>query len=305
MNIVFMGTPDFAVPCLVSLLNAKHNVMAVFTQPDKPKGRKQELTPPPVKECALLNGLKVYQPTTLKNDETYETIKNLNPDAIVVVAYGKILPKNIIDLPKYGCVNVHGSLLPKYRGAAPIQWTVLNGEEHTGVTTMLMNEGIDTGDILMTSVTDVGINETSGELFDRLKNIGAELIVETLTALENNSITPIKQDDSLSNYASMLDKSMCKIDWLKTSQQVHNHVRGLSPWPTAVTSINGKTVKIHKTLLTDGNGECGSVISVNPLTVACKEGAVQIVELQLEGKKRMDSKSFLLGHPLKIGDKFI
>lgn len=304
MNIVFMGTPDFAVPSLLSLVKSEHKVLAVFTQPDKPKGRGYTLTPPPVKVCAAENNIPVYQPEKVKDGTAFEIIKELAPDVIVVVAYGKILPKNIIDYPKYGCINVHGSLLPKYRGAAPIQWAVLNGESETGVTTMLMNEGLDTGDILLKSVTKIGENETSGELFDRLMTMGADLLLETLDGLSKNKLTPIKQDDSLSTYASVLDKSLCQIDWNKSAVEVHNKVRGLSPWPVAVTMLNGKRVKIHKTEVSDGSGDAGEIISLNPLTVACKSGAVKIITLQLEGKKAMDSKSFLAGHKLNIGEKF-
>lgn len=304
MNIVFMGTPDFAVPSLLSLVKSEHKVLAVFTQPDKPKGRGYTLTPPPVKVCAEENNIPVYQPEKVKDGTAFEIIKEFAPDVIVVVAYGKILPKNIIDYPKYGCINVHGSLLPKYRGAAPIQWAVLNGEMETGVTTMLMNEGLDTGDILLTSVTEIGENETSGELFDRLMTMGADLLLETLDRLSKNSLSPIKQDDSLSTYASVLDKSLCQIDWNKSAFEVHNKVRGLSPWPVAVTTLNGKRVKIHKTQTSDGSGDPGEIINLNPLTVACKSGAVKIITLQLEGKKAMDSKSFLAGHKLNIGEKF-
>lgn len=304
MNIVFMGTPDFAVPCLEALVKSEHNILGVFTQPDKPKGRGYVLTPPPVKVRALENNLAVYQPEKVKDGTAYEIIESLNPDVIVVVAYGKILPKNIIDYPKYGCINVHGSLLPKYRGAAPIQWSVLNGEKETGITTMLMNEGLDTGDILLQSVTKIGENETSGELFDRLMYIGADLLLETLEKVKNNEVTPIKQDDSKSTYAKVLDKSLCLIDWNNTACEIHNKVRGLSPWPVAVTELNGKKVKIHKTLIAKGSGKPGEIINLNPLTVACKEGALEICTLQLEGKKAMDSKSFLMGHKLQIGEFF-
>lgn len=304
MNIVFMGTPDFAVPSLLSLVKSEHKVLAVFTQPDKPKGRGYTLTPPPVKVCAAENNIPVYQPEKVKDGTAFEIIKELAPDVIVVVAYGKILPKNIIDYPKYGCINVHGSLLPKYRGAAPIQWAVLNGEKETGVTTMLMNEGLDTGDILLKSVTQIGENETSGELFDRIMTMGADLLLETLDGLSNNKLTPIKQDDSLSTYASVLDKSLCQIDWNKSALEVHNKVRGLSPWPVAVTMLNGKRVKIHKTEVSNGTGNPGEIIALNPLTVACKSDAVRINTLQLEGKKAMDSKSFLAGHKLSVGEKF-
>ena len=301
MNIVFMGTPDFAVPTLESLCKSEHNVLAVFTQPDKPVGRKQIMTPPDVKVCAEKYGLKVFQPATLKDDNSDKELKELNPDVIVVVAYGKILPKNILDIPRLGCINVHGSLLPKYRGAAPIQQAVLNGDKVTGVTTMYMGEGLDTGNILLTKETEIGENETSAELFDRLADMGADLLIETLSKLD--SITPQKQDESKATYTSKITKELCPIDWSLKNTEVHNKVRGLQTWPVAVTKLNGKDVKIHSTLLCDKSGKAGKIISTDPLTVACGEGSLVIKELQLSGKKRMDSKSFLLGHPLNIGEK--
>lgn len=304
MRIVFMGTPDFAVPCLESIINAGHEVVGVFTQPDKPKGRGYTMTPPPVKVVALDNSIPVFQPTTVKDGEAQKMLTELAPDCIVVVAYGKILPKEIINLPKYGCINVHASLLPKYRGAAPIQWSVINGEKETGVTTMYMDVGLDTGDMIMKKSCKIREDETAGELHDELSALGSQLIVETLDALKNNTAVREKQDDSLSCYSPMLDKSLCKIDWSLSSEQVHNKVRGLSPWPVAVSSIGGKKVKIHKTALSNSNGKSGEIISLSPLTVACGSGSVIITELQLEGKKRMDSASFLNGHKLEIGAKF-
>ncbi|MGN0489267.1 MAG: methionyl-tRNA formyltransferase [Ruminococcus sp.] len=304
MNIIFMGTPDFAVPTLEALCNSNHTVQAVFTQPDKPIGRKQVLTPPDVKVCAEKYNIPVYQPTTLKDDSVYEQIKDINPEVIVVVAYGKLLPKNILDIPKYGCINVHGSLLPKYRGASPIQHAVLNGDKVTGVTTMYMGEGLDTGDILLYSETEIGENETSAELFDRLSLLGADLLLETLNKVQSGSINPIKQDESKATYTKMIDKSMCPINWSKTNFEIHNQVRGLQTWPVATSVINEMNVKIHATLLCDKTGNPGEIINTEPLTVACGSGSLIIKELQLNGKKRMDSKSFLLGHPLNIGDKF-
>lgn len=304
MKIVYMGTPDFAVPSLENIVKAGHRVEAVFTQPDKPKGRGYTMTPPPVKVCAENLGIKVFQPSTLKDGEAYEILKNIAPDAIVVVAYGKILPKNILNLPKLGCINVHGSLLPKYRGAAPIQWAVLNGEEQTGVTTMFMSEGLDTGDMLLKSKTEIDKNETAGDLHDRLSRMGADLITETLAKLEAGELTPEKQDDEDSCYASMLDKSLCPVDWSKTAQQVHNKVRGLNPWPIAVSSVNGKKVKIYKTRVLDKHGIAGDVIDTKPLTVACGDGAVEILELQPEGKKRMTSDDFVRGYRIEKGTVF-
>ncbi|MBQ9673725.1 MAG: methionyl-tRNA formyltransferase [Ruminococcus sp.] len=300
MKIVFMGTPDFAVPSLRRLAE-KHEVAAVFTQPDRPVGRKMKLTPPDVKVCAEELGLKVYQPEKLRQSNSLEIISKINPDAIVVVAYGQILPVDILEIPKYGCINIHGSLLPKHRGAAPIQWAVLNGDAVTGVTTMYMEKGLDTGDILLTEEYKIGINETAGEVFDKLAVMGGELIIKTLEEAENGHLNPIKQDDSQSSYAKMLDKSMCAIDFSKPNTEVHNKVRGLSPWPVATTKINEKTVKIFETRLSDESGNPGEVISVKPLTVACGEGSVIINSLQMQGKKRMDSSSFLLGHKIDVG----
>lgn len=300
MNVVFMGTPDFAVPSLENIAKV-HNVQAVFTQPDKPVGRKMVLTPPDVKVCAEKLGIPVYQPVKLKDSDSYEIIKELNPDVIVVVAYGQILPENILNIPKYGCINVHGSLLPKYRGAAPIQWSVLNGDKVTGVTTMYMEKGLDTGDILETKEYEIGINDTAGEVFDTLAEMGGKLILDTLEKAEKGQLHPIKQDNSKSSYAKMLDKSMCNIDFSKTNLQVHNQVRGLSPWPVASTKLNGKVLKIFETRLAEGKGKPGEILNTNPLTIACGEGAVVVNTVQLQGKKKMDSKAFLQGHKLEKG----
>ena len=300
MNVVFMGTPDFAVPSLENIAKV-HNVQAVFTQPDKPVGRKMVLTPPDVKVCAEKLGIPVYQPVKLKDSDSYEIIKELNPDVIVVVAYGQILPENILNIPKYGCINVHGSLLPKYRGAAPIQWSVLNGDKVTGVTTMYMEKGLDTGDILETKEYEIGINDTAGEVFDTLAEMGGKLILDTLEKAEKGQLHPIKQDDSKSSYAKMIDKSMCNIDFSKTNLQVHNQVRGLSPWPVASTKLNGKVLKIFETRLAEGKGKPGEILNTNPLTIACGEGAVVVNTVQLQGKKKMDSKAFLQGHKLEKG----
>lgn len=299
-----MGTPDFAVPSLKKLIESEHKVQAVFTQPDKPKGRKMILTPPEVKVCALENDINVYQPNTLKDGEALKIIKEYNPDVIVVAAYGKILPKEILDYPKYGCINIHGSLLPKYRGAAPIQRAVLDGEKETGVTTMQMAEGLDTGDMLLVYKTQIKEDETSGELFDRLAIAGADLLLDTLKAVEKGEITPQKQDDNKATYAKMIDKSMCPIDFSKPAQTIHNQVRGLKPWPVATAVIGGKRIKIHKTRISHLNGEAGKVVSFNPLTVACGENSIEILELQPEGKKAMDSKAYLAGNKISIGDKF-
>lgn len=304
MNIIYMGTPDFAVPALKKLYESKHTLQAVFTQPDKPKGRKMVLTPPDVKVCAQELNIPVYQPTTFKSKEPLEIIKKYNPDVIVVAAYGKLLPKAVLESAKYGCINIHGSLLPKYRGAAPIQQSVLNGDKVTGVTAMQMAEGLDTGDILTVIETKIGENETSGELFDRLSILGGELIIKTLEMLENGEIKPVKQDESKATHTSKIDKSFCPIDFTKSADEVHNKVRGLNPWPIATAELNGKKLKIYSTKVCEKNGKAGTIISIKPLIVACGSGSVEIIELQPEGKKRMPSAAFLAGHKLNIGDSF-
>ena len=299
-----MGTPDFAVPALEKLAQSPdYTVAAVFTQPDKPKGRKMVMTPPDVKVCAEKLGIPVFQPSSMRSEEAYNSLKELNPDVIVVAAYGQILPKAVLDLPKLGCVNIHGSLLPKYRGAAPIQQSVLDGEKVTGVTTMLMDVGLDTGDILLKAETEIGENETAGELFDRLAVLGGELIVETLDKLKKGEITPQKQDESLATHTSKITKELCPIDFNKTAYEVHNKVRGLNPWPVAVTGISGKTVKVYSSRVSDLTGEPGTILSLKPFVIACGEKSVELIEIQPQGKKRMTAQAFLAGHKLNIGDK--
>lgn len=304
MRFVFMGTPDFAVPTLERLIEAGHEAVGVFTQPDKPVGRKQVMTPPDVKVCALRHGLPVYQPNTLRDGAAYEIIRGLNPDIIVVAAYGKIVPKEILDCPRYGCINVHGSLLPAYRGAAPIQWSVINGDPETGVTIMQMNEGLDTGDILFQRAIPIHIDDTAESMFERLSALGAEMTVEILDRIAAGDITPTPQDSSAATHAPMLNKEISVIDWNKPALQVHNLIRGLYSWPIALTSLGGKKVKIFRAHPGESGGEAGKVIATDPLTVACAQGSIIIEELQLEGKKRMDAKTFLVGHPLHIGDHF-
>ena len=304
MNIIFMGTPDFAVPALEKLAK-NHNVTAVFTQPDKPQGRKMILTPSDVKVCAQKLGIPVFQPKSMKTEESLELVVKQNPDVIVVAAYGQILPKAVLDVPKFGCVNIHGSLLPKYRGAAPIQQAVLNGDKVTGITTMLMDVGLDTGDILLTKETEIGENETSAALFDRLSVLGGELILETLSALKNGTVTPKKQDESLVTHTSKIDKSLCPIDFTKSAQEIHNQVRGLYSWPIATAVIGGKKVKIHKTLLSDKSGQAGKILSVKPLIIACGNKSIEILELQPEGKKKMTAEAFAAGHKLSVGDSLL
>ena len=303
MRIVFMGTPEFAVPCLNKLLEDGHEVALAVCQPDKSKGRGHQLTPPPVKAFALSKGLPIYQPLTMKSDDTFDTLAAVQPDCIVVVAYGKILPQRVLDLPRFGCINVHASLLPRYRGAAPIQWAVLNGETETGVTTMWMAAGLDTGDMLLRRRREIPPDMTAGELHDALALDGAQVLSDTLRALETGELHPEKQDDSLSCYAPMLSKALSPLDWTKPAAVLHNQVRGLNPWPSAVCSIGGRPLKIHRSR--EGGacaGQPGTIVKVEPFTVACGEGtSLELLEVQAEGAKRMAAADFLRGHPLKIG----
>lgn len=304
MRIVFMGTPDFAVPSLQALIDAGHDVCAVYTQPDKPQGRKQILTAPPVKTLALEHDIPVFQPNTLKNEDEQARLRELAPEVIIVVAYGKLLPKAVLDIPPHGCINVHGSLLPRWRGAAPIQWAVIAGDEMAGVTTMQMAEGLDTGDMLLTYETKVGEKETAGELFDRLAQSGAELLTKTLVKLDE--ITPRPQDDAQSCYAHMLDKQMAVIDWSKSAHEIDCLIRGLNPWPIALTTLSGERLKVFAAEKAAGNGEPGTVLEADPkkgLTVACGEGALKLIEIQLVGGKRMKATDFLRGHVIEVGTK--
>ncbi|WP_368183639.1 methionyl-tRNA formyltransferase [Anaerotruncus rubiinfantis] len=304
MRIVFMGTPDFAVPCLARLIADGHEIAGVFTQPDKPKGRGMKLCPPPVKELALERNLPVYQPEKMKDGAALQILRELKLELIVVVAFGRILPKDILDLPPYGCINVHGSLLPRYRGAAPIQWSVLNGDETAGVTTMYLAEGLDTGDMILKKETPVGPEETSGELFDRLSVLGAEALSETVTLIAEGKATRTPQDDSLSCYAPMLTKQDAKIDFTKSAREVHNLVRGMSPWPVAHTTLDGKTLKVHRTRTAEGSGAPGEVLAGGKaLVVACGEGAIELLEIQADGSRRMAAADYLRGHPVMKGAK--
>ncbi len=295
-----MGTPEFALPSLEKLIEENYDICAVFTKPDKPQGRKRIITPPPVKVFAQERGLKVFQPEKLKIRETYDLIKSLNPDAIVVVAYGKILPKNIIDMPKYGCINVHGSLLPRYRGAAPIQWSIINGDKVTGISTMFMDEGLDTGDILLQSKVSINGDETSEELKKRLSIIGADLLIKTLKELENGTLERIKQDDSQATLSPPLDKITGDIDWEKTAQEIHNLVRGSNPWPIAHTLLRGKNFKIYRSRISTHRSYCpGKIISTDPLIVGCGNNtSLELLEVQIEGKKRMTASDFSRGYRL-------
>ena len=302
MKILFMGTPDFAVPCLEKLIKDGQNIVGVLTQPDKPQGRKMKLTPPPVKELALQNNLEVYQPESLKNDAIKQLLEEKQPELIVVVAYGKILPKYVVDFPKYGCINVHGSLLPRWRGAAPIQWSIIAGDKTAGVTTMKMSEGLDTGDMLLKYETEIGQTETAGELFDRLALSGAELLHDTIEQID--SIVPEVQDESKANYAHMLDKQMAQIDWSKSNKEIDCLIRGLNPWPIALTTLNGERLKVYSASLQNVSGKAGEVLqadSKNGLLVACGEGAMLLNEIQAVGGKRMNAKDYLRGHKIEVG----
>lgn len=295
-----MGTPDFAVPCLERLVADGFDVACVVTQPDKPRGRKQEMTPSEVKVCAMNHGIEVYQPDSLRTDEAYEYLKKFEPDYIIVAAYGKILPKRILDMPKYACINVHGSLLPRYRGAAPIQRSVLAGDKVTGITTMLMGEGLDTGDMLLKSEYVIDINATSGEVFDALAASAPDLLIETIDKFTKGEIVPEKQNESEATHAAMLSKDEAVIDWNKSAAEIHNLVRGMAPWPVAFTVYNGKKMKIfttelisEKTTLSAGKFKEDK----NRILVACGDGnLIEVRSLQLEGGKRLEAKQFLAGH---------
>lgn len=309
MNIVFMGTPEFAVPCLKALIDSGENVQAVLTQPDKPKGRGYKLTPPPVKELAFTHSIPVYQPESLKKGEnaqkTIEILKSLSPDIIVVVAYGKILPKEVLDIPKHFCINVHASLLPKYRGAGPIQWSVLNGETETGVTTMVMAEGLDTGDMLMKASLKIGENETASELHDRLSELGAKLLVDTIESVKSGNFTRTVQNDEESNYAPMLSKDLCPIDFSKSAKEIHNQIRGLSDWPCATATLDGKRIKIFRSNISDieyKDKQPGEIVDEKKFTFVCGDGeCINIEELQTDGGKRMKTEDYLRGNSLEKG----
>ena len=307
MKVVFMGTPDFAVGTLEAIVGAGHEVAAVVTQPDKPKGRGGVMAMSPVKECALRHGLTVLQPLKARSPEFVDEIKAINPDVIVVVAFGQIIPSEIIHMPKYGCINVHASLLPKYRGASPIQWTVLDGCEYSGVTTMLMDEGIDTGDILETVTVKLDERETGGSLFDRLSLVGAKLLVETLDKAEAGQLHPVKQDDSQSSYVRMMDKSFGLMDFTQPVEVLERKVRALNPWPSAFTHMDEKLLKIwDATVIKDSSVKAGDYGKVKTdgktcFMVACDGGYLSVNELQLEGKKRMKVEDFLRGYSIKEG----
>lgn len=303
MNIMFMGTPDIAVPCLEALIK-KHNVVCVVTQPDKPKNRGQKMAMSPVKELALTHNIDVLQPTRFKDNAFLPELEKYNPDVIVVIAYGRILPKYVLEYPKHGCINVHASLLPKYRGAAPIQWCIVDGEKVTGITTMLMNEGLDTGDMFLKEEIEITDTMTGGELHDKMAEICPQILIETLDRIDE--IVPQKQDDSLSCYASMIDKSMTVIDWNKTAEEIVNLVRGMNPFPAARTTADGKLLKVFLAEKGNAKGECGKVLDfTGGIVVGCADGSVILTEVQPEGKRRMSAKDYLLGNKIKVGDLLI
>ena len=302
MKIVFMGTPDFSVPCLRALIDSKHEVVGVICQPDKPVGRKQILTPPPVKTEALAHDLRVLQPATLRNGAGRAILEELQPDLVIVVAYGKILPPDFLAYPKYGCVNVHASLLPRYRGASPIHWAILNGDSETGVTTMQMDEGMDTGDILLVKKVPIGPDDTAEALFETLSGVGAEAMLETIEAVEAGTLHPVKQDNSQAVNVGLLTKQLGEIDWSKPALQIHNQIRGLYSWPGAYTYWNGTVLKIHKARLSEQSTSKapGTVVQTKGgLLIACGDGGcLELLEVQLAGKKRMDAAAFLNGSGL-------
>lgn len=306
MRIVFMGTPDFAVPSLNALMGAGHEICGVFTQPDKPKNRGMKLQQSPVKERALALGLPVYQPVKMRDGEALSILQKLKPDLIAVAAYGKILPVDILELPRLGCVNVHSSLLPRYRGAAPINWAILNGDDETGVTIMHMAEGMDTGDILAQAKTPIDLSENAAQLFDRLADMGAGLLAETVKGLEAGTVQSVPQDEAKATHAPMLSRELSPLDWKSSARRLHDQVRGLYPWPAATAALDGVRCKVLRTAL---SGETtskapGTILQADKkgLRIACGDGGVlDILELQPDGKKAMAAAAFLLGHPIPAG----
>ncbi len=303
MRVVFMGTPDIAATCLEKLLAEKVQIVGAYTQPDRPKGRGMKMVYSPVKEVAVANQIPVFQPENFREDATVEELRALQPDVIAVVAYGRILPQRVLDIPPMGCVNIHASLLPEYRGSAPYQWAVLDGKPETGVSAQFMVRQMDAGDVIGCRKTPIGENETAGELLDRLAVLGADLLFETLNNVKNGTVCRNCQCEADVTFAPMLDKSMCPIDWTKTACQVHNQVRGLHPWPVATAVIGGTNFKIHSTVVIDGveGAEPGTILGLTKtgLQIACGKGAVEIRILQAEGGKRMSAPDYFRGHPLE------
>ena len=301
MRVVFMGTPDIAATCLKRILADGFEVVGVYTQPDRPKGRGMKMIYSAVKEVALAENIPIFQPENFKADEDVEALRALNPDVIAVVAYGRILPQRVLDIPAKGCVNIHASLLPQYRGSAPYQWAVLDGLKETGVSAQHMALKMDAGDIIDVEKTEIGENETAGELLDRLAVLGADLLSRVLAKFEKGDVAGVPQKEEDVTFAPMLDKAMCPIDWTKTAQQVHNHVRGLHPWPVATMELQDQKFKVHATRIVEGSGEPGEILGLTKtgLKIACGEGAVEVISLQAEGGKRMAAPDYFRGHPLK------
>ena len=297
-----MGTPDIAATCLKKIIADGFEIVGVYTQPDRPKGRGMKMVFSPVKEVAIGNNIPVFQPENFRADETVEELRALKPDICAVVAYGRILPQKVLDVPTYGCINIHASILPQYRGSAPYQWAVLDGLKETGVTAQRMALEMDAGDIIDVAKTPIGENETAGEVLDKLAVLGADLLSNTLKKVEMGTVTATPQDPAGISFAPMLDKSMCPIDWSKTAQQVHNHVRGLHPWPVATMELQGKKFKVHATRIVEGSGKPGEILGLTKtgLRSACGEGAVEVISLQAEGGKRMAAPDYFRGHPLDI-----
>ena len=304
MRVVFMGTPDIAATCLNKIIEKGFQIVGVYTQPDRPKNRGMKLAFSPVKEVAIAHNIPVFQPESFREEETVQQLRDLKPDVVAVVAYGRILPQKVLDIPPKGCINIHASLLPAYRGSAPYQWAVLDGLQETGVTAMYMCREMDAGDMIYTAKTPIGENETAGELLDRLAVLGADLLDKTLTAMEKGTVQGIPQDHSKATYAPMLDKTMCPIDFTKTAQQVHNHVRGMNPWPVATMELQGKRFKVYETAVIHENSNAipGSILGLTKrgLRIACGEEIVEIRTLQAEGGKRMASPDYFRGHPLEM-----
>ena len=302
MRVVFMGTPDIAATCLKKILADHFEVVGVYSQPDRPKGRGMKLVFSPVKEVAIASGIPVFQPESFRADEDVAALRALKPDVIAVVAYGRILPQRVLDIPTKGCVNIHASLLPQYRGSAPYQWAVLDGLAETGVTAQHMALKMDAGDIIDVAKTPIGENETAGQLLDRLAVLGADLLSRVLKKFEAGDVAGTPQNEADVSFAPMLDKSMCPIDWTKPARQVHNHVRGLHPWPVATMELGGQKFKVHATKIADGKGKPGKILGLTKtgLKIACGEGAVEVTELQAEGGKRMAAPDYFRGHPLEL-----
>lgn len=303
MKIVFMGTPEIATGCLQKIIDEKHEVIGVVTQPDKPVGRGKKMGMPPVKELAIKYDIPVYQPVKAREESFVNILRELNPDVIVVVAFGQILPKSILDIPKLGCINVHVSLLPKYRGAAPINWVIINGEEKTGVTTMYMDEGLDTGDMILTSEFDLDDNITAGELHDKMMEIGSETLKDTLNLIEQGTAPRIPQKHDEFTYAPMMNKSLGNIDFSKSAKEIHNLVRGVNPWPSAYTSYNGDTMKVWKTKVLDekSNDSCGKILKVDKegIRVSTNDNVLLIEEIQMPGKKRVLVSEYIKGNSIE------